>query len=204
MEVHTSVAEGDVGRLASGMDATFTVDAFPGERFKGKVGQIRNAAQTVQNVVTYDAVIDVDNEDLRLRPGMTATVTIVYAQRPDVLAVPNAALRFKPPPEALASSSATIASASPPGAASAGSGRGGARPPHKQTPGDEGAARTIYVLQAGKPEPVSIKTDLSDGTTTEVVSGDLREGDEVVVDAVVPGKPGSSAGGGSGRIGRML
>ena len=69
MQVHTSVAEGDVGRLQPGMDATFTVDAFPGQRFKGKVGQIRNAAQTLQNVVTYDAVIDVDNADLKLRPA---------------------------------------------------------------------------------------------------------------------------------------
>ena len=110
MEVHTSVAEGDVGRLSQGMEASFTVDAFPGQRFKGKVGQIRNAAQTVQNVVTYDAVVEVDNSDLRLRPGMTATVTIVHAERPDVLAVPNAALRFKPPAEAIASASATLAS----------------------------------------------------------------------------------------------
>jgi HlyD family secretion protein len=94
MQVHTSVAEGDVGRLQQAMDATFTVDAFPGQTFKGKVGQIRNAPQTVQNVVTYDAVIDVDNADLRLRPGMTATVTIVYAERDEALVVANSALRF--------------------------------------------------------------------------------------------------------------
>ena len=81
MQVDTSVAEADVGKLAPGMEATFTVDAFPDERFKGTVRQIRNAPQTVQNVVTYDAVIDVDNPDLKLKPGMTANVTFVYAER---------------------------------------------------------------------------------------------------------------------------
>jgi HlyD family secretion protein len=201
MQVHTSVAEGDVGRLSPGMEATFTVDAFPGQRFKGKVGQIRNAAQTVQNVVTYDAVIDVDNSDLRLRPGMTATVTIVYAERPDVVAVPNAALRFKPPVEAIASSSATLASATPP----AGSGR---PPRHAGGPhatGDDGAPRTVYVLRGGRAEPVSIKTGLSDGTLTEVLSGDLHEGDSAIIDATVSGKPAGSGGpSGTPRMGRMF
>ena len=87
MQVDTSVAEADVGKLQPDMDATFTVDAFPGERFKGKVRQIRNAPQTLQNVVTYDAVIDVDNPDLELRPGMTANVTFVYDERDSVLRV---------------------------------------------------------------------------------------------------------------------
>lgn len=202
MQVHTSVAEGDVGRLKQDMVATFTVDAFPGQRFKGKVGQIRNAAQTVQNVVTYDAVIDVDNSDLRLRPGMTATVTIVYAERPEAIAVPNAAMRFKPPAEAIASSSATIASASP---SSSGGGRGH-RPQRDGATEEGGAPRTIYVLRGGKPEPVSIKSGLSDGTVSEVVSGDLEEGDAVVTDATVAGRPASSGPGGqqSGRMGRMF
>lgn len=203
MQVHTSVAEGDVGRLKQDMEATFTVDAFPGQRFKGKVGQIRNAAQTVQNVVTYDAVIDVDNSDLRLRPGMTATVTIIYSERPDAVAVPNAAMRFKPPAEALPSSSTTIASAATPGA----SGPRRERPPrdHGANGEESSAPRTVYVLRAGKPEPVSIKSGLSDGTVSEVVSGELHEGDQVVVDATVPGKPASSGGQqGGGRMGRMF
>src|SRR5579871_4532107 len=102
MQVDTSVAEADVGKLSAGMPATFTVDAFPGERFKGKVRQIRNSPQTVQNVVTYDAVIDVDNGDLKLRPGMTANVTFVSAEKDDVIRVPNAALRYKPAPEIFA------------------------------------------------------------------------------------------------------
>lgn len=201
MQVHTSVAEGDVGRLTPGMDVTFTVDAFPGQRFKGKVGQIRNAAQTVQNVVTYDAVIDVDNSDLRLRPGMTATVTIVYAERADVVAVPNAALRFKPPAEAIASASATIASATPPPS-------GSGRPPRDRNApaGEEGAPRTVYVLRGGRPEPVSIKGGLSDGTVTEVLGGELHEGDLAIVDATVAGRPAGSAGGqgGTPRMGRMF
>src|SRR3984957_5103912 len=100
MQVDTSVAEGDVGRLEVGMKTFFTVDSFPGQRFLGKIRQIRNAATTVQNVVTYDAVIDVDNTDLKLRPGMTANVTVVFAERRKVLAVANAALRFRPPPGA--------------------------------------------------------------------------------------------------------
>jgi HlyD family secretion protein len=103
MQVDTSVAEADVGRLTSGMNATFTVDAYPSDRFVGKVRQIRNAPQTVQNVVTYDAVIDVANPDLKLKPGMTANVTFVWAERGDALTVPNAALRFRPPAEALGS-----------------------------------------------------------------------------------------------------
>jgi HlyD family secretion protein len=102
MQVDTSVAEADVGRLSDKMDASFTVDAYPADVFRGVVRQIRNAPQTVQNVVTYDAVVDVANTDLRLRPGMTANVTFVYAQKDDVLRIPNAALRFRPPPEMLA------------------------------------------------------------------------------------------------------
>jgi HlyD family secretion protein len=209
MQVHTSVAEGDVGRLQPGMDATFTVDAFPGQTFKGKVGQIRNAAQTVQNVVTYDAVIDVDNADLKLRPGMTATVTIAYAERDDVVAVSNAALRFRPPPE-VASSIAGDAGAAPSsghsGAWAAASGSSGHR---NRPPGaaGEGGRRTVYVLRGGSPEAVSVSTGLSDGTVTEVVRG-LEPGDQVVVDVSVSGKPiaASTAGasGGPSRMGRMF
>ena len=96
MEVHTNVAESDIGRLKPGMRVTFTVDAYPGEPFRGSIRDIRNAPQVVQNVVTYDAVIDVANDDLKLKPGMTATVSIVTDRRRDVLAVPNTALRFRP------------------------------------------------------------------------------------------------------------
>lgn len=211
MQVHTSVAEGDVGRLQPGMDATFTVDAFPGQTFKGKVGQIRNAAQTVQNVVTYDAVIDVDNGDLKLRPGMTATATIAYAERDDVLAVSNAALRFRPPPE-VASAIAGDAGGAPSGthsgawAAASGSSGHRNRPPGTPAAGGEGGRRTVYVLRGGGPEAASVSTGLSDGTVTEVMHG-LEPGDQVVVDVSVSGKPASASGGASGgppRMGRMF
>ncbi len=122
MQVDTSVTEGDVGKLKAGMAATFVVDAYPAKRFKGTIRQIRNAPVSVQNVVTYDAVIDVENPDLELKPGMTANVAVVYAERVDVLAVPNAALRFRPPP-ALAGSAAAAPSAS----WGEGGGRGGRR-----------------------------------------------------------------------------
>jgi HlyD family secretion protein len=194
MEVHTSVAEGDVGRIEPGMGATFTVDAFPGQRFRGVVKQIRNAAQTVQNVVTYNAVIDVDNADLRLRPGMTATVTIVHAQKDEALAVPNAALRFRP-------TGGPSASAPP---------RGRARPEPKPE-GDGGAeeeeTRIVHVLRGGEPVPVTVVPGLSDGTVTEIVSGDLREGDPVVVDTMASNQSGGGSGrppGGSQRMGRGM
>src|SRR6185503_13329895 len=97
----TQVAEADVGRLTEGMKATFTVDAFAGKTFDGKVRQVRNAPTTTSGVVTYDAVIDVDNPDKTLRPGMTANVTFVLAQVADAVKIPNAALRFKPTREQM-------------------------------------------------------------------------------------------------------
>ena len=100
MEVHTSVAESDLGTLTEGLKVTFTVDAFPQERFRGVVAQIRNKATTTQNVVTYDAVVRVDNPELKLRPGMTANVTFLVAQADNALVVPSTALRFAPAGEA--------------------------------------------------------------------------------------------------------
>jgi HlyD family secretion protein len=175
MQVDTSVSEGDVGRLQVGMKTYFTVDSFPGQRFLGKIRQIRNSATTVQNVVTYDAVIDVDNSDLRLRPGMTANVTVIYAERKDALAVSNAALRFRGPPSAAGSA----------GASPSGSGRGHHGPPGAASaaPADPDApeSKTVWVLRGSTPTQVTIHTGLSDGTVTEVVDG-LAEGDAVIVD----------------------
>jgi HlyD family secretion protein len=210
MQVHTSVAEGDVGRITPGMDTWFTVDAFPGQRFKGKVAQIRNAAQTVQNVVTYDAVIDVANDDLRLRPGMTATTTIIFAEKHDVLAIPNAAMRFKLPAEAhsaiapasspAASLSVTAAGSEPsPASSSPSRFRGKRGPKEGETP-----ARTVYVLRNGRPEGIDFQVGLSDGTVSEVASGDLREGDAVITEASVAGKPVASSAGPPPRMGRMF
>jgi HlyD family secretion protein len=185
MQVDTSIAEADIGRLREGMAASFTVDAYPGETFRGTVRQIRNAPQTVQNVVTYDGVIDIDNAALKLRPGMTANVTFVAAERPDVLRLPNAALRFRPGAEVLALAGVA------PEKASGGGGRIGGDP----RAGDGGGRRVagapgtrrVFVLVAGKPRAVSIRTGISDGTLTEIVEGPLHEGDQVILDATAAG-----------------
>src|SRR5437870_4626481 len=97
MQVDTNVSESDIGGIAEGKEATFTVDAYPGQQFQGRIRQVRNAPISVQNVVTYNVVIGVDNRDLQLKPGMTANVSMIVAQRDAVLKVPNAALRFAPP-----------------------------------------------------------------------------------------------------------
>jgi HlyD family secretion protein len=172
MQVDTNVAEADVGRLQAGMPAVFTVDAYPSDRFRGTVRQIRNAPQTVQNVVTYDAVIDVANPALKLKPGMTANVTFVYADRAQALRVPNAALRFRPPADTL-----------PLAGAGAGRPRGDAE---LLAPI---ARRELWVLRGGQPRRVAVETGVTDGRTTEVLSGELAVGDEVIVEAVAGGLP---------------
>jgi HlyD family secretion protein len=168
MQVDTSVAEADVGKLDKGMAASFTVDAYPSERFRGTVRQIRNAAQTVQNVVTYDAVIDVENPELKLRPGMTANVTFVYAEKADVLRVPNSALRFRPSSELLASARA---SQGPAGAVRAEAG--------PAAPG----GKTVWLLREGRPEALPVRIGITDGSLTEVLDDGLKVGDAVIVDA---------------------
>jgi HlyD family secretion protein len=167
MQVDTSVAEADVGRLRSGMDATFTVDAYPGERFHGAVRQIRNAPETRLNVVTYDAVLDVTNDELRLKPGMTANVTFVVAERPGVLKVPNAALRFSPAGRA---------------------GAGGNREPREPSAPDR---RSVWVLRDGEPEHVAVRTGITDGSFTEVVQGALKAGDRLITDENESGRGGA-------------
>jgi len=192
MQVDTSVAEADVGRLKAGMPASFTVDAYPGEVFRGKVRQVRNAPQTVQNVVTYDAVIDVDNPDFKLKPGMTANVTFVYAEKDDVLKVPNAALRFRPPPAMLDDAKGGSGPSGPrPGATGAatggggGGGGGGLRAGASGgRPGEAPDRRTVWTLVGDKPVPQKVKTGISDGSFTEVVEGELKVGDVVITDAL--------------------
>ncbi|MGD0523866.1 MAG: efflux RND transporter periplasmic adaptor subunit [Polyangiaceae bacterium] len=206
MQVDTNVSEGDVGRLQVDMKTYFTVDSFPGQRFNGTIRQIRNAATTLQNVVTYDAVIDVDNSDLRLRPGMTANVTIVYDERRDALAVSNAALRFRAPPALAGSGSAEGHHGHRPhGSASAAT---AGEPPEGKEPreGKDGKdpkdappvkeAKTVWVVRGGgTPQMVTVHTGLTDGTVTEILDGDLKEGDQVVVDSTGPdGSPSATPG----------
>ncbi len=194
MQVNTNVSEGDVGRLQQGMSAYFTVDAYPGQRFRGKISQIRNSATTVSNVVTYDAVIDVDNVDLRLRPGMTANATITYADEKDVLAVPNAALRFRPPAEANASKAAGSGESRHPRDAGAAPGQGAAGEGRAGEGRGEGKtdAKSMWTYNGGVPVQVMLKTGLSDGAYTEILNDDVKDGDVVIVDATVAGKESAS------------
>jgi len=161
MEVDTSIAEADVGVLAPGMTATFTVDAFPGEVFRGAIRQVRSSPQVIQNVVTYNAVIDVANPKLELRPGMTANLEIVYADRTDVMRVPNAAIRYRPP--------ATLINAA-------------------TTPAL--GKKQVWVLRDGKPSAAEVDPGVTDGSYTEVKSG-LHIGDRVITETVGGGKPSS-------------
>jgi HlyD family secretion protein len=207
MEVHTNVAESDIGRLKPGMRVSFTVDAYPGEPFRGSIRDIRNAAQVVQNVVTYDAVIDVANPDLKLKPGMTATVSIVTDRRRDVLSIPNTALRFRPDgaPGAPGAGGSNGSFGGPPGAGGQrreagqrqaqnvgnGSANGGGQNRWRREKGgdadaDDPAAptvvkRTIYILVDGKPVAREVTPGLSDGRITEITGGELKEGDAVIV-----------------------
>jgi len=145
-----------VGRLARGMAVEFGVDAWPGERFHGTVKEVRYAPETVQNVVTYDAVVSVDNAELKLRPGMTAEVVFLVESREDALTVPNAALRFVPSPELLATAEA----------------------PPEEAGG--GASRVLWVLDGGAPKPVRVRVGITDGRNTEVSGGTLAAGDRVI------------------------
>ncbi|HYL20110.1 MAG TPA: efflux RND transporter periplasmic adaptor subunit [Burkholderiales bacterium] len=155
MQVDTNVSETDIGGVKEGNRATFTVEAFPGRPFEGKVVQVRQAPQTVQNVVTYDVVIAVDNKALLLKPGMTATARIVVARRDDVLRVPDQALRFAPRAQPAS--------------------QGSAKPAASAT----GAA--VWVLRDGQPTRVPLKTGLDDDAYTEVSEGVLAAGDEVII-----------------------
>jgi HlyD family secretion protein len=164
MQIDSNVAEADVGAVSVDQDVDFTVDAFPTRTFHGKVVQVRNAPITVQNVVTYDTVIGVNNSDLKLKPGMTANVSIIIEHKDNVLQLKNAALRYRPPDAATAEQPKPTSSPS------------GQRPTAARERRPE---RTVYVLSYGRPKAVQIKTGISDGIMTEVTEG-LKEGDRVV------------------------
>src|SRR5882757_4517246 len=177
MQIDANVAEADVGAVSVDQDVDFTVDAFPTRTFHGKVVQVRNAPITVQNVVTYDTVIGVSNPDLKLKPGMTANVSIIIAHRDDVLKISNAALRYRP------------ANAPIPERPASGQNRGGAG--GGGSVGPRATGRTVYVLRDGNAEPVQIKTGISDGTTTEVLEG-LGDNDRVITGQLNAPNPATS------------
>jgi HlyD family secretion protein len=153
MQVDTNVSESDIGGLKEGDQASFTVDAYPKRTFAGAVRQIRQSPQTVQNVITYDVVISADNPDLALKPGLTAETRIIVDQRTDVVRVPVQALRYSP--RGIAASGAPTAASS-----------------------DQ---VQIWVLRDGKPVPFSVAVGLDDDSFVEIVAGDIKPGDQVII-----------------------
>jgi HlyD family secretion protein len=160
MQVDTSVDEADIGVTKPGQRATFTVDAYPGETFVGKVLQVRNAAQVVQNVVTYDVIVSVDNSSLKLRPGMTANVSILIEERSNVIKIPTAALRFTPPE---------------------GERKKGAR----ETP----KGPLVWKLRPdNRLEPVAVKLGIANSQHAELLKGNIAEGDLLATETLSTGK----------------
>jgi len=179
MQVDTNVSESDIGGVKVGDRATFSVQTFPNRQFEGAVRQVRQAPTTVQNVVTYDVVVAVDNRDAALKPGMTATTRIVKAERDNVLLLPEQALRFRP--EGI--------QADRPG--------GGPRRSERSASGAGDGTRRgrAWVLRDGKPTAVPLVVGLEDGTSAEVTKGELAEGDQVIVaEATTGAKAGAGAG----------
>ncbi|MCX7981301.1 MAG: efflux RND transporter periplasmic adaptor subunit [Syntrophales bacterium] len=158
MQIDTNIDEADIGKIKVGQPASFTVDAYPDTTFHGIVKEVRNAPITISNVVTYDVVIEVNNDDLKLKPGMTANVTITYEERKNCLRVPNAALRFRfDTPRAREIR-------------------------QKLEKAGKKIGPAVWVLENGKPKRYPVKPGLSDGNYTEIISGNLQEGQDVIVE----------------------
>ena len=155
MQIDTNVAEADIGKVQLNQDVEYTLDGYPDMTFKGKVRQIRITPTTLQNVVTYDVVVNVDNKDLKLKPGMTANVSIITSKKKNILMVSNAGLRFTPNTDEDA-------------------------PKYKE--------QGIWILKDEKPERVKIKTGVSDGAYTEIVSGKLNEAQKVIINKIEKSK----------------
>ena len=174
MQIDSNVAEADIGGVVEGQTVDFTVDAYPTRTFHGAVAQVRNSPITVNNVVTYDTVISVTNADYKLKPGMTANVSVIVAQREDALRISNVALRFRPPENAVVLTNVVASDA---GTNEVAGGKG----QHKNKGGR--GVRTVYVLvgddNAPQLKPLPVKTGITDGIFTELVDG-LKEGDKIV------------------------
>jgi HlyD family secretion protein len=202
MQIDSNVAEADMGGVKDGEDVDFTVEAYPDRTFRGKVRQVRYAATIVNNVVTYDCVIDVTNSDYKLRPSMTATVYVVIAERHDTLKISNAALRFQPDDSTNAVTSPEFVQTFNGSSFSSGGQHG-----HGQKAAHQTSVHTVYVLSGqGRDvqlKPIQIRTGISDGIYTEVVSG-LKEGEQVVTSSFMIGssdsRPSSNPFGGMRRF----
>lgn len=157
MQIDSNTAEADIGKIKVDQPVEFTVDAYPDITFKGRVSEIRNAPITVQNVVTYDVVIKVDNSELKLKPGMTANVSIIVTSKKDIVRIPNAALRFR-----LSDARS------------------------KDVPKEKGSG--VWIIENGKPKRIKVTGGISDGNYTELTSGNLIEGREVIVESLTKPK----------------
>ena len=196
MQIEADVAEADIGLLETGQAVEFTVDAFPGQTFHGKVTQVRNAPKADQNVVTYTTIIDVSNPNLKLKPGMTANVSFIVTHRDNTLKIPNAALRFRPPKNVeIVKSPANKSDATDAPAKSELKSEGEKKSdaekksetakPKKEKKDKRKSERTVYVVRGGALLPVKLKLGITDGRETELIEG-LQEGDAVVVDMSEP------------------
>jgi HlyD family secretion protein len=180
MQILANIDEADVGKVREGLEAKFTVDAYAGETFSGTIREVRQAPTTIQNVVTYPAVIDAPNPDRKLRQGMTASVNITSARKDDALRVSNAALRWKPDDATAAALEAAPQQrpgATPQARTASAAARGAREGSAQPAPGRAGR---VYRLEDGKPVQVNVRVGLSDGQRTEVLDG-LAEGDKVIV-----------------------
>jgi HlyD family secretion protein len=187
MRVNASIDESDVGRIEAGQRVLFTVDAFPSEKFTGTVAQVRLSPTVTQNVVTYQTIIDVPNLELKLRPGMTANVTVETVRRSSVLRASNATLRFKPTDEAFAllGQTAQTAARQVPGSSSPGAASGGGSGvsivnARFEKAASAGTAGRVWVVVDGALNPIDLRLGASDGTYTELLSSTLSEGTELV------------------------
>lgn len=177
MQIDTSIDEADIGKIKVGQPVTFSVDAYPETEFRGVVAQVRNAPIINQNVVTYDVVVTVDNKEMKLKPGMTANVSIEVMKKENALKIPSAALRFNPRKggdDGFTKGNGT-------------SGRA-ARP----------SGQRVYALKDGKPAPVSVKTGVSDDSYVELVSGEVREGQALIIEQTQAKKKPAQSGGAMG------
>lgn len=172
MELRVDVDEADIGKVAVGNAARFTVEAYPGRSFDATITELRFAPEETDGVVTYKAVLTVDNSDLALRPGMTATATITVAEVKDALQVPNAALRYAPPQEAASTSGGGLLGLIMP------------RPPSGSARSPTPSGHALWVLRDGVPAEVPVETGASDGKHTVILKAELAPGDAVITDRV--------------------
>jgi HlyD family secretion protein len=190
MQVLAHIDEADVGKVREGQEARFTVDAYPGEEFSGTIREVRQAPNTIQNVVTYDAVIAADNPERKLRQGMTAAVKVLTSHRDDVLRIANAALRWKPD---NAPSAQQQQSGPPPGARDRTMARTDRRAAAGTGAQPQGKSARVYKLENGSPVPADVRIGISDGQRTEVMSG-LAQDDAVITGDSSTGSPGGARG----------